>query len=238
MGKNNWFRFKQFTIIQEHAAMKVGLDGVLLGAWADIDQCSAILDIGTGTGVIALMAAQRSSARITAIEIDELAYREAMINASNSPWSERVHIQRISFQEFSECCHARFDGIISNPPFFDCDTHSADKRRKTARHTGDLTFTDLMQGVMRLLSPEGSLSVIVPARNLDKIVAAAEKSALFPNRITHVKPNPAKKIHRCMITFSARNGPPEEDTLLIESLVHGDYTEEYQSLTRDFYLAF
>jgi tRNA1Val (adenine37-N6)-methyltransferase len=131
MGRNNYFKFKQFTVIQEFAAMKVGVDSVILGAWADIDEADSILDIGTGTGLLTLMMAQRSDAKITAIEIDDIAYREALYNVESSPWSNKIRVIHSSFQDFAEKCTSEFDHIVSNPPYFENSSQPEDQRRKT-----------------------------------------------------------------------------------------------------------
>jgi tRNA1Val (adenine37-N6)-methyltransferase len=164
MGRNNYFRFKQFTIIQERSAMKVGTDGVLLGAWTKVPQAGSILDIGTGTGVIALMLAQRSAdALVTGIEYEMEAAREATENAENSPWSNRLNMLHISFQDFYKTCPAKFDLIISNPPFFINSRKPKEGKLSAAKHNHLLPLDDLALGIANLLSDDGIFSLILPA---------------------------------------------------------------------------
>ncbi len=205
MGENKQrresiFRFKQFSVINKESAMKVGTDGVLLGAWCDITAASNILDIGTGTGLIALMAAQRNhEATITAIEIDPVAANEAHQNFQNSPWSSRLNSINADFNAFTEGETTQFDHIISNPPFYTTDIVSPSDTRATARHTGvSLTFETLLTNAQRLLTPTtGKISIITPSESADQIKRIATNLNLTITRQTqvHPKPNtPAKRI--------------------------------------------
>jgi tRNA1Val (adenine37-N6)-methyltransferase len=236
---NNYFQFKQFRIVQEKAAMKVGIDGVLLGAWASChERCSHILDVGTGTGLIALMLAQRFyNAKVTAIEIDAQAAAEALFNVRQSPWNELITVQTISFQDYLES-NEKFDLIVCNPPFFTNGTLAPDNARAQARHNSGLTLNELLSGASTLLKPQGRLSLILPAEQWTELERTSPPIGLFVNRICWVKPNPQKPVHRIMAELSAIKGDLQEETLLIEYEKHFDYTPEYRALTKDFYLKF
>jgi tRNA1Val (adenine37-N6)-methyltransferase len=236
MGRNNYFKFKKFTVVQEHSAMKVGIDSVLLGVWARIQEAQTILDVGTGTGLLALMMAQRSSAKITAVEIDESACREAFMNIDNSPWPTRIEVLHTTFQEFEQSTDQRFDCIVSNPPYFENSSKPEDLNRKNARHNDGLPFTGLIEGSMKLLNANGHLSVILPVKISEKFIGTAGYLGLFLNRTTWIKHNPEKPYHRRLLEFSRNKTAPEESILVIES--QREYTEDYKNLTREFYLAF
>ena len=161
------FRFKQFAVEQDDVAMKVGTDGVLLGAWANCEGAKRILDIGTGTGVIALQMAQRNAeAQIHAVEIDEAAAKRARANFDNSPWAERLNVEQTAVQEFSPA--EKFDLIVSNPPYFVDSLLPPDTKRSTARHTHDLTFEELDNAVARLLAGDGKFALILPVTEFEK----------------------------------------------------------------------
>jgi tRNA1Val (adenine37-N6)-methyltransferase len=236
MGRNNYFKFKQFTVIQEHSAMKVGIDSVLLGAWAGIQEAQTILDVGTGTGLIALMMAQRSDANITAVEIDESACREALMNVHNSQWPDQIEVLHTTFQEFEKATDQRFDCIVSNPPYFENSSRPDDLNRRNARHNDELPFTNLIEGSMRLLRENGHLSVILPVDISEKFIRKAATLGLFLNRTTWIKHKPEKPYHRRLLEFSRNKTALEESILVIES--NREYTEDYKKLTREFYLAF
>ena len=229
------FSFKQFAIRQERCAMKVGTDGVLLGAWAP--ECIAggrILDIGTGTGVMAIMAAQRNpSARIVGVEIDEMSALQARENAEASPWADRVEIVNADIRSYEAA--APFDLVISNPPYFVDSLKSPDSGRTTARHTVSLDFGELMSAVERLLAPDGLFAVIVPAEAASRVVASGR---LALRRRCDVRSKPSAGPIRTMMEFAAGYcGAPEFSELTIGD-GKGGYTAEYVALTRDFYLKF
>jgi tRNA1Val (adenine37-N6)-methyltransferase len=239
MGRNNYFRFKQFTIIQEKAAMKVGTDGVLLGAWTNVPQTGHILDIGTGTGVIALMLAQRSAdAQVTGIEYEPEAARESIDNAMNSPWSNRISMLNISFQEYFKSCTAKFDLIVSNPPFFINSRKPKTGNLSIAKHNQLLPYEDLAQGIAHLLAANGTFSVVLPAISTPIYKKAAEKYGLFPVRETIVRPNNLKPPHRYLMEFKKDKLPAETGFLNIHTDNGMDYTGKYKEFTRDFYLNF
>lgn len=235
---NNYFQFKQFTIRQEHAAMKVGTDGVLLGAWAHGEQATRLLDIGTGTGLIALMLAQRSTAQIDALDIDPLACKEAQQNVEASPWSERITIINRAVQKYAATCAHRYDLIVSNPPFFQQSLKAATAERTQARHTDNLPVEELFASVVNLLAPKGAFEVIIPAEALAQYKQLATQYQLHNNRLLWVKPTPDKTAKRVLCSFSKTSFPLNEETLVIESGGRHVYSEEYKKLTRDFYLGF
>lgn len=236
MGRNNYFKFKQFTVIQERSAMKVGIDSVLLGAWAGIQEAQTILDVGTGTGLIALMMAQRSDAKITAVEIDDSACREAIMNIENSPWPDQIKVIHTTFQEFARSTDLRYDCIVSNPPYFENCSRPEERNRKNARHNDELPFTDLIEGSMKLLQANGHLSVILPVNISEKFVKIAGSLGLFLNRNTWIKHKPEKHYQRRLMEFSRNKTGTDESILVIEC--QKEYTDDYKNLTREFYLAF
>lgn len=233
------FSFKQFHIDHSRCAMKVGTDGTLLGAWATLP-CGIcnILDIGTGTGLIAIMAAQRSpSAFITAIDIDSDCAVQAQENASASPWSDRIEIINSPLQEFNS--EKKFDVIISNPPYFIDSLLSPDAARSTARHTSTLSFKDLTEGVLRFLAKDGHFAVILPTTEYGRFLSAA-RGRLFEIRHCDVWSTPESGTKRIMAELSVT--PPAEpvlaEKLIIEDKGPQGFSDDYITLTRDFYLRF
>lgn len=240
------FKFKQFTIHQQHCAMKVGTDGTLLGAWCRTfphDKLS--LDIGTGTGLIAIMLAQRSSDanRVYAIECDRQSFLQARENISASPWSERIIPVYGTIQNFAaqpENWH-RFDNIVSNPPYFSNSLLPPDSRRSAARHTTDLSYDDLLRCSTELLSAKGRISVIIPESESALMVSSARRYGLEVSRQTKVKTVPDGEVKRRMIEFSFAgafdSSMTDESSLCIEN-ADGTFSEKYIELTKDFYLKF
>ncbi len=233
------FQFKQFSIEQDQCAMKVGTDGVLLGAWATlINNPYSILDIGTGTGLIALMLAQRSYAeQIDALEIDEKAYEQCVENFENSNWSDRLFCYHASFQEFVEEMYEeeQYDLIVSNPPFYTAHYKSENEQRDLARFEDALPFEHLAQGASLLLSEEGVFCVIIPFQEEEKFISIAHHFELHPLKITRVKGTPTSDIKRSLITFSKKQTKTEADELIIETS-RQIYTKEYSDLVKDFYI--
>jgi tRNA1Val (adenine37-N6)-methyltransferase len=232
------FKFKQFTVQQDRCAMKIGTDGVLLGAWTPIENDPfSILDIGAGTGVIALMLAQRSHAeQIDALEIDEEAYEQSVDNFENSPWSDRLFCFHAGLDEFMEEPEDEYDLIVSNPPFYTDDFKSATEQRDLARFADAMPFEDLIEAADLLLSENGILAVIIPFKEEENFLALAKEYELYPLKITRVKGTPITEIKRSLMAFS-RNETVDFsiDELIIETDRH-IYTEEYIELTKDFYL--
>ena len=233
------FTFKQFHIIDDHTAMKVGTDGVLLGAWAKGG--TRILDIGTGTGLIALMMAQRFSiAQIDAIEIDKGALEDAHTNVSASPFNDRINILNSSLQDYASCSENQeggiYDAIVCNPPYFINSLKNPLQQRTTARHTDTLSHQELIYHSKRLLKPNGTLSVIIPYDNKDILEAEAIFNGLSILKITNIKTKSSKPAKRCLIEF----GKDTTTVYKIEEQVlnddNGIRTMWYQNLTQAFYI--
>ena len=233
------FTFKQFHIIDDHTAMKVGTDGVLLGAWAKGG--TRILDIGTGTGLIALMMAQRFSiAQIDAIEIDKGALEDAHLNVSASPFKDRINILNSSLQDYASCSENQeggiYDAIVCNPPYFINSLKNPLQQRTTARHTDALSHQELIYHSKRLLKPNGTLSVIIPSDNKDILEAEAIFNGLSILKITNIKTKSSKPAKRCLIEF----GKDTTTVYKIEEQVlnddNGVRTMWYQNLTQAFYI--
>ncbi len=232
------FQFKQFTIAQDRCAMKIGTDGVLLGAWAPIENNPfSILDIGAGTGVVALMLAQRSNAQqIDALEIDEEAYEQSVDNFENSPWSDRLFCFHAGLDEFVEEPEDEYDLIVSNPPFYSEDYKSENEQRDLARFTDAMPFEDLIEAAALLLSENGIFCVIIPYKEEIHFIGLAKEYELYPLKITRVKGTPTTEIKRSLLAFGRNeNNIVATDELIIETSRH-NYTAEYIALTKDFYL--
>lgn len=239
MPRNSYFQFKQFRIVQERSAMKVGMDGVLVGAWANASEANRILDIGSGTGLIALMLAQKNSlARIDAIEIDRDACEEAIFNVQQSNWSNRINVFRQSFQEFAAKTDNKYDLIVSNPPFFSNGVKAPEENRAQARHADALPLDVLISGAANLLQENGRIALILPAEQLQEVEDLAKNNGLYLSRLCQIKPNPVKSDFRILVEMTNKPTTLQEENLMIEFEKHHDYTPEYRALTRDFYLKF
>ncbi len=233
---NNFFRFKQFTVFQDCCAMKVGTDGVLLGAWAEAYKRNNVLDVGTGTGLIALMIAQRNTnATIDAIDIDEGCVMQAKRNVFESPFSNRVDVQKSSFQDFAARNDNKYDLIVSNPPYFHNSLKSPNLHRNYARHTDSLSFYEIISDGVSLLTESGSISLILPYEFKTSVLMHAKTVGLFAKRITNVFPLPHKPAKRFLIEFGMSDTECVEDNLIVELSRH-KYTDEYNALTNEFYL--
>ncbi|NRT16185.1 tRNA1Val (adenine37-N6)-methyltransferase [Flavobacterium sp. 28A] len=232
------FSFKKFTIDQDRCAMKIGTDGVLLGAWTPItNNPFSVLDIGAGTGIIALMLAQRTNAeQIDALEIDEQAYEQAVENFENSPWSDRLFCFHAGLDEFIEEPEDEYDLIVSNPPFYSEDYKTDNEQRDLARFQDAMPFEDLIEATAMFLSDDGIFSTIIPFKEEEQFIALAVEAELYPVKITRVKGTPTSEIKRSLLAFS-RNKITDipVDELTIEISRH-NYTPEYIALTKDFYL--
>lgn len=234
---NPYFQFKKFTIHHDKCAMKVGTDAVLLGAWADTSQCKSILDIGTGTGIIALMLAQRSLAKIDAIDIDKDAYLQAMENTAASPFAERIKVIHSSCTDFViSNPQKKYDLIVSNPPYFINSLKCPDNKRTVARHTDTLQLSDLIKEVRTLLCPVGRIALVLPHEKLDEVRELASINHLYIHRQTDVIPTPGAQPKRLLIELCAtEENTKKRDILIIEEARH-QYTPEYIALTKEFYL--
>jgi tRNA1Val (adenine37-N6)-methyltransferase len=234
---NTLFQFKQFSVNQDQCAMKIGTDGVLLGAWTSVEKNPfSILDIGAGTGVLSLMLAQRSHAEvIEALEIDDNAFEQCVDNFEQSPWNDRLFCYHASLEEFTEEIDEQYDLIICNPPFYAEDYKTESAQRDQARFQDAMPFEHLLESVKILLSEDGVFSVIIPFSEEKKMINLAEQVALFPKKITHVRGNPSADIKRSLIEFSFINQDVKTSELTIEIARH-QYTDDYINLTKAFYL--
>lgn len=231
---NPFFKFKKFTVYHDCCAMKVGTDGVLLGAWTDVSHSNRILDIGTGTGLIALMLAQRCpDAIVTAIDIDKDAVIQATENVRNSPWSQQI--MPIQMDVCSYTPDVLFDTIVSNPPYFVDSLKCPDGQRSLARHADTLDAKRLLAKVSELLTLEGRFSIVLPADQSETLVQIAEKEGLYLSRYTAVITRPGLSPKRSLMEFRKIKEEVQSDELVIELERHV-YSQEYIALTQDFYL--
>ncbi len=236
MGRERVFRFKQFAVVNDRTAMKVGTDGVLLGAWCPVDGVARVLDVGTGCGVIALMVAQRNgSARIDAIDIDHDSIEEAAINFGRSPWSERLTAIEGDFNDMACSDDSGYDLVVSNPPYFTNGVLPSGEARITARHTATLSYRQLIEGATRLLNDAGALAIITPSDAEGEIQEAAAFASLPIRRMTRVISVEGAPPKRTLWLLSRREMPYREDTLTIARR-DGNFTSEYVALTGAFYL--
>ena len=232
------FQFKQFTVQQDKCAMKIGTDGVLLGAWAQLNNPFSILDIGTGTGIIALQMAQKSYAEmIDALEIDGDAFEQAVDNFESSDWSDRLFCYHASLEEYALEIEEKYDFIISNPPFYTSTfkSNSMEESRSVARHSENMSYELLLKSTSQLLEEKGSCAFIIPFEEEENFLKIGLKNNLFPNRITRVKGASTSPIKRSLLQLSFQEINVEIDELTIEIERH-IYTEKYKSLVKDFYL--
>jgi tRNA1Val (adenine37-N6)-methyltransferase len=237
MAGGDSFVFKQFIVKQNKCAMKVGTDAVLLGAWADLPLSGQILDIGAGTGIIAIMLAQRSIAEIDTIEIDEDAFNQAVENCSNCKWKERLNVHHISFQDFVSDGLKKYDAIVTNPPYFSNSLKASTESRTTARHTHTLTFEELIDGIKSLLRPKGMFATILPSKEAEEFIEIAQSNELYLAKIMRIKTTESKPAKRVLMQFVFERNRFFESTLVIANS-DNSYTSEYKHLTRDFYLGF
>ena len=235
----DFFRFKQFIIKQSDAGMKVGVDSVLLGAWVIPDSSLHILDVGSGTGLLALMMAQRfPDAIIDAVEIDGDAHNQAIENVENSIWNSRVRLICDDFINYAENCPSRYNLIICNPPYFTASLKSANSKRSIARHNDSLPHSRLLTGATKLLAADGIFALVLPPAEAIALTAEAVKHGLFLKRTLHLQTLPSKPVYRILLELSKTERQPENQTLCIEKADRSDYTDDYKRLTKDFYLKF
>jgi len=233
---NTSFQFKQFVVEQAQCAMKVNTDGVLLGAWAKAGEAARILDIGTGTGVIAMMMAQQSPATIIdAIDIDAGAAEQAKANFEGSVWNDCLRVYLSALQDFKP--EYRYDFIISNPPYFVNDLKPADARKTVAKHSVDLSYDELLTHVNRLLSDNGTFAVVIPYFNKALFLEKAAGFGLFVSSALRVQAREDKVPYLALLQLERRKGEELEEGLSIQA-ISGEYTAEYKALTQAFYLKF
>lgn len=230
------FRFKQFSVQDDGAAMKVGTDAVLLGAWCRVESARRILDIGTGSGVIALMLAQRSApdAHIDAVEQSAEDVTQAAENFQRSPWPEKLSAIHRAIQEYQAV--DRYELIVCNPPYFSQSLLPPEKRRQEARHDTRLSRKDLVAAIVRLLHPDGAACLILPHAEAEKFVTEAGASGLHPTRVTRFRTRPTKPPERLLVELRmVQTPPPKPDELVLYE--EGDNRSAlYRQLTGDFYL--
>jgi tRNA1Val (adenine37-N6)-methyltransferase len=235
---NPYFKFKQFIVHHDRSSLKVGTDAVLLGAWADVADAQHILDIGTGSGVIALMLAQRSAAQIDAIDIDEESTKQAKENFSDSPWAERLSVHTISLNDFTATATAKYDLVVSNPPYFTDSFKPTDPQRFHARHNDQLPINELAENTAKLLSPNGRFCVILPVKEAGLLTAALRNLGLFPEKELWVYSFTGKEVFRKLILFGRSETVCIKEELTIETAPGQGYSKEYIELTRGYYLNF
>lgn len=230
-----YFQFKQFTIWHDKCAMKVGTDGVLLGAWTSVGEAQRILDIGTGTGLVALMLAQRSlpAVNIVALEIDEAGVKQARENVKRSPWKNNIKVLQQDFNQYKSA--VKFDIIVCNPPYFVDSLECPDQQRNKARHNTSLTYTDLLRGVADLLTKNGVFTIIIPIDMEIQVKEIAAAFNMFPSDQLLVKTKPDSKPKRTLISFVFQKKECRTEELILELARHV-YSEEYILLTKDYYL--
>lgn len=233
---NEYFRFKNFTIRQDKCAMKVGTDGVLLGAWTEIGQASKIADIGTGTGLIAIMLAQKSTAIITGIEIDQDAALQAKENMENTSWKERLNVVRADINDYYPNHKEEYDLIVSNPPFFKENTKGYSEKRNIARHTDGLDFDLLAKAASFMLEDKGRFCVIIPALSTKDFIAEAIRYKLNLIRKTDVITKSGAEPKRVLMEFGKNLSIDSTITSQLLLSINGEKSRDYVSLTSDFYL--
>ncbi len=241
------FTFKRFEIHQEEkSVMKVGTDGVLLGAWSDINNVASVLDVGTGTGLIAIMLAQRlckiENTFAHGVEIDDNAYQQALENMRQSPFADRLKCFHQSVQDFAihqTQTAIRYDLIISNPPFFTGGTFSHNQDKNNVRHTIKLSHNDLLNATRQLLNKTGKFTVVLPLIEGLRFIEVAHTYGFYNTKRTDVRPRTDKNIERLLLQFELTERAPERDELiLLEGASDRDYSEAYKNLTKDFYINF
>ena len=236
---NTTFAFKQFVIQQDKCAMKVGTDAVLLGAWVTPNGSSRILDIGTGTGVIALMLAQKSDAEIFAIDFEKNAFDQAKINVEESIFKNKISVQHQLFQEFVKSCDKKFDLIVTNPPYFVDSFKNSDSDRSHARHADVLPYLDLIEGTKMILSEKGKFCLILPKKEAEAFRELAEQKGFHLSKLLRIRTRLDKdEEKRHLMQFEFMPSEFSESTLVLEKDERHSYTEEYKELTKDYYIHF
>lgn len=232
---NRYFDFKRFRIEQDRCSMKVGTDGVLLGAWFPIEPGMNVLDVGTGTGLIALMAMQRGAAGVTAVEIDSQAAAQAAGNVAGSEWPERIKVVNADIARFT--VESRYDRIVCNPPYFRNSLRCPDAGRNTARHNDSLSYETLVRCSAAILAPDGLLCLVLPYDHVETFARCSAPEGLYMSRRTDVVTVPGKQPKRSLVTFGLKCVELETDLLAISG-PDGKETAEYVEIVKDFYLKY
>lgn len=235
------FRFKQFTMEHDKSSMKLGVDGVLLACWTNLEEVQSILDVGAGCGIISVVCAQRNQeAKIHAVEIEDNAFEEASLNFINAPWSDRLSISHEPFQEHlkrGQSLFSPYDLIISNPPFFIDSLASQKDGRSLARHNVNFDFDLFFELCSQSLSEQGKVSIVFPHDKIDFLKEKAEAHGLYISRLANVKPFEHRPPKRVLLEFTKTQMKIEEETFAVE-IERGNYTEKYSGLVGEFYLYF
>jgi tRNA1Val (adenine37-N6)-methyltransferase len=236
---NDTFDFKKFSIKQDKCAMKVGTDAVLLGAWIIPNGSKTILDIGTGTGVISLMLAQKSSANILAVEIDKESTEQAKLNVSQSNYYSQIQVENVSIQELAQKSEKKFDLIVTNPPYFIDSYKSIESNRTIARHSDSLPFEELIDSVKKLLDVKGKFCLILPKNEAGIFRKMAEIKGLYLSKLLRIRTKPDKESEkRHLMQFEFKETEFSESTLVLEENESRNYTQAYKEFTKDYYLNF
>lgn len=233
------FHFRHFSMMHHRSTMKVGTDAVLLGAWTEMEKAGHILDAGTGSGILALMAAQRNSlATIHAIDVDAESVREAAVNFARSPWSNRLSVRHADLRSYKPEHKLSYDLILSNPPFFENHIKTSDARRNLARHTDSLSFADLLGACSRLLSSKGRTSMVLPWEVGKQIIQIAPSFDLWPSRILNIIPVKGREPNRMNLDLTKLPGTCLCESNFVIRNASMQFTHEYLELLKDFYLGF
>jgi tRNA1Val (adenine37-N6)-methyltransferase len=236
---NDTFDFKKFSIKQDKCAMKVGTDAVLLGAWVFPNGSKTILDIGTGTGVISLMLAQKSNTKITAIDIDKESTEQAKLNIAGSNYKDQIEVLNISIQDLTKESKQKFDLIVTNPPYFIDSYKSVGATRTMARHSDSLPFEDLIDCVTKLLDSKGKFCLILPKNEAGIFRKMAELKGLYLSKLLRIRTKPDKESEkRHLMQFEFKETEFSESTLVLEENESRNYTQAYKEFTKDYYLNF
>lgn len=233
---NSFFKFKRFTVWHDQCAMKVGTDGVLLGSWVRTDGVGRLLDVGTGTGLIALMLAQRSRAVIDAIDLDADACRQAEGNVLASPFADRIQIHPLSLHAYAAESAGGYDLIVSNPPYFNRSLKCANEQRTLARHNDSLHLDSLLADCCRLLAPAGRIALVLPSDQEKELLIRAAENRLLVVRRTDVLPTPTSLPKRLLVELSSASLLIAPFTRLVLEVARHQYTADYKDLTKDYYL--
>ena len=229
------FQFKQFSIEDDQSTMKVGTDAVLLGSWIHLEDEKSILEIGTGSGIISLMLAQRTSAQIQAIDIDEKSVIQAIHNFQKSPWASQIKVKHCSLSDFTKSESKKFDLIVSNPPFFINSLKSPFKNKNRSKHTDELTYEELAHGIANLLTPKGKASLILPYTESKHFIDIALIENIYLNKQLKIKPKDSKKINRVLVEFSFNKSELEENEIYLRE-ENNEFSEAYKTLSKNYYL--